>query len=369
MGTKKDTTEAPRFPEHLLAGTVKEREKYFDDFHIAHPHLSSALNKLLDTINNPGKRSIVMVVGPSGVGKSTLYKAAMARVIKNFAPANKAQIPIAGVEAIAPDNSNFDIKDFYIRSLEALREPLIEYKVSYDDNIVFKKDDPNRILRRSLENALKHRAPKAFLIDEAQHFTTVSSGARLVNQMDLIKSMASVSKVLHVMIGTYGLVPFINQSGQLSRRGLDIHLPRYKIESKKDMEKFENIIYSFQRNLPLEKEPDLISNVDLLYKRTIGCVGILKDWLFRAYKEAIEGKKKTLTMDLLKEHAHSIDQCMTMLIEAREYEHYDVESEVKVNEYENLLYNGILPDNKKQKQQNTGNPKPGKRSPHRDQVG
>jgi energy-coupling factor transporter ATP-binding protein EcfA2 len=361
------------FPEHLLSSSISEKVEFFENYHIAHPHLSKAIKEVLDAINNPGKRSLIMVIGPSGVGKSTLFKSVVSNVIRNYVAQNRGQIPIVGVEALAPDSTNFDIKDFYIRSLQALREPLIEYKISYEDDLEIQigKKDVNRELRRSLENALKHRSPKAFLIDEAQHFTKVSSGTRLFNQMDLIKSMASLSKVLHVMIGTYELVPFLNQSGQLSRRGDDIHLPRYKAENKKDMESFENAVYSFQKMVPLEIEPDLMSNIDFLYSRTIGCIGILKDWLSRAFNETVELNKKQLTIDCLKKHAHSIDQCMTMLLEAREYEEYDVESTSKVNEFEKLLYQGIMPeDNGKNKSAGRKNKtKPGIRAPQRDAVG
>ncbi|SCW81938.1 AAA domain-containing protein [Paenibacillus tianmuensis] len=369
----KEKSGAPQFPEELLSSTNDEKEKFFENYHIAHPHLSKAIREVLDVINNSGKRSLIMVVGPSGVGKSTLFKAVVSNVIRNYVAQNKGQIPIVGVEALAPDSSNFDIKDFYIRSLQALREPLIDYKIYYEDDqeINIGKKDVNRELRRSLENALIYRSPKAFLIDEAQHFTKVSSGTRLFNQMDLVKSMASLSKVLHVMIGTYELVPFLNQSGQLSRRGIDVHLPRYKVENKKDMEAFANAVYSFQRIMPLEKEPDLMSNIDFLYSRTIGCVGILKDWLFLAFKDTLLSKKKHLSMDCLKKHAHSIDQCMTMLLEAREYEEYDVETNAKVNEYQMLLYQGIMPEKRDDKNngRGKGNNKPGVRKPERDKVG
>ncbi|SEC41002.1 ATP-binding protein [Paenibacillus sp. GP183] len=371
--TNPNSIEVPRFPEALLSSSIQERVKYFENYQTNHPHLSEARDKLLDAITNPGNRSIVMVCGPSGVGKSTLFKVVRNHIIKNFVQTNKGHIPIVGVEAVAPDNSNFDIRDFYIRSLEALMEPLIEYKIYYEDDIKYSNDDKNRDLRKSLENALKNRAPKAFLIDEAQHFTKVTSGKKLEGQMDLLKSMASLSKVLHVLIGTYELVPFINQSGQLSRREFNIHLPRYRHENKNDMQAFENVIYIFQRNIPLEKEPDLVSHIDYLYEGTIGCVGTLKDWLFKAVKETLESKKKKLTMDCLKKHAYQTDQCMTMLLEARENEDFDVENEIKSAEYRNLLYHGVIPSNKNQSKKNEtntgGNKKPGVRKPTRDPVG
>jgi ABC-type iron transport system FetAB ATPase subunit len=369
--TDPNSIEVPRFPEALLSASIQERVKYFESYQTNHPHLSEAKDKLLDAITNPGNRSIVMVCGPSGVGKTTLFKVVRNHIIKNFIPTNKGHIPIVGVEAVAPDNSNFDIRDFYIRSLEALKEPLIEYKIYYEDEINYRSDDKNRVLRKSLENALKNRSPNAFLIDEAQHFTKVSSGKKLEGQMDLLKSMASLSKVLHVLIGTYELVPFINQSGQLSRREINIHFPRYRHEIEKEMQAFENVVYIFQRNIPLNIEPDLVSHVDYLYEGTIGCIGTLKDWLFQAVKETLESKKKRLNMDCIKKHAYSTDQCMTMLLEARESEDFDVESEVKKSEYRKLLYNGVKPsdENEEQKQQNRGRSQPGRRKPERDRVG
>src|SRR5216117_332484 len=52
------------------------------------------------------------------------------------------------------------------------------------------------------------------------------------------------------------------------------------------------------------------------YERTIGCVGVLKDWLTRALAEAIEQGEKTLSRALLEQHALSVDRCGQMVSEA-----------------------------------------------------
>jgi hypothetical protein len=54
-----------------------------------------------------------------------------------------------------------------------------------------------------------------------------ASGGKLLDQLDWIKSMTNVTGVLHILIGTYELLNFRNLSGQASRRGLDLHFPRY----------------------------------------------------------------------------------------------------------------------------------------------
>ena len=54
------------------------------------------------------------------------------------------------------------------------------------------------------------------------------------------------------------------------------------MEKEGDMEKFVNVLWTFQKLLPLEEEPDLISYSEEFYQRSIGCVGILKDWLLKS---------------------------------------------------------------------------------------
>ena len=67
----------------------------------------------------------------------------------------------------------------------ALDEPLLSDKVGYEIRGIH-RDDQGRLmfertlisldLRRVLEKCLLHRRPRAFLVDEAQHFKKMTSG-------------------------------------------------------------------------------------------------------------------------------------------------------------------------------------------------
>ncbi len=52
------------------------------------------------------------------------------------------------------------------------------------------------------------------------------------------------------------------------------------------------------------------------YERTVGCVGVLKDWLTRVLAEAMERGEKTISRSLLEQHALSVDRCDQMVTEA-----------------------------------------------------
>jgi len=130
-------------------------------------------------------------------------------------------------------------------------------------------------------------AAAAVLIDEAQHFTKIGSGRRLSDQLDCLKSLASLTGCVHVEIGTYELLPCRNLSAQPSRRSLDIYFRRYRVDNPDDVITFQRVIFSFQRHLPLPQEPELWRDWEFCYTHSLGCVGILKDWFARALSDVL----------------------------------------------------------------------------------
>jgi hypothetical protein len=305
------------FPRELLQQPIAERIAYFENYVMPHPQLSEVARELVHAIHQPAGASLILVYGPTGVGKSTLLRKIIKDLIEAALPLmeiDKGYIPVASIEAMAPEYSNFDWKDLYVRALTALQEPMIEQKL--------KRTDSKLKLRHALESALYNRKLDAFFIDEAQNLGKVSSGRKLIDQTDCIKSLANISKTKFVLFGTYELLMLRNLSAQLCRRSQNIHFPRYYVDSEQDQKIFRGIVGSFQVHLPLHEIPNLSENWDFCYERSIGCVGILKDWLSRTLSAVLEkdSNAKTLTLKDLERQAWSLDQCMIMLSEAKEEE-------------------------------------------------
>ena len=234
-------------------------------------------------------------------------------------------MPVVSLEAPAPDSSQFSWKDYYRRALIALEEPLVDRKLTYAAHASFHgacgralSDPivPGIELRLALENGLIHRRPKAFFIDEAQHLAKMKSGRKLQDQLDSIKSLASLTNTVHVLIGTYELLPFRNLSAQLSRRSIDIHFPRYRAERSGDYTAFRNVVFTLQRHLPLPGESDLLLHIEYCYERSIGCVGLVKDWLTRALALAIKQGADAVNLKMLQKTAWPLDQSERMAREA-----------------------------------------------------
>jgi len=318
------------FPRRLLTRPANERLAYFQSYTVAHPRLQETDAALQRAITEPSGSPLIFVYGPTGVGKTTLRLRIEQRLKEAFLKAadpDEGRLPVVSLEAVSPDYGSFNWRDYYTRALLALADPLVERKISEGARVIYRNtlghyvgQTVNNELRHRMEQTLLYRRPSAVLIDEAQHFTKMGSGKKLIDQLDCLKSLASQTGCVHVLIGTYELLPCRNLSAQLSRRSLDIHFPRYRADQAADVAAFQRVVFSFQRHLPLEKEPELWSDWEYLYTHSIGCVGVLKDWFVRALNDALAEGASTLSKKHLERRAWSLDQCEKMVQEVLEGE-------------------------------------------------
>jgi hypothetical protein len=288
---------------------------------LAHPILKAVRTGLLEEIRTTSDQPIHAVVGPTGVGKTTLSENFAQEILLQEQERMRAEpgyIPIARVEVAAPEMSRFDWGGFYKDAMEKLKEPMIERKGT--DLLVRGPRKSLSDLRRAFENCLRNRKTHDLLADEAQHLTRVPHGRHLKDQMETIKSLASRSKVRILLIGTYELLDLLSLNGQTARRTGVLHFRRYRYESGEELRVFQNIMGMFQSRLPIPVEPPLIDQAEMIYLRTLGCVGLLKDWLTRALRRALTAGDAKLTTEHLLASAHPAASLKTMAEEIREGE-------------------------------------------------
>ena len=156
------------------------------------------------------------------------------------------------------------------------------------------------------------------IVDEAQHLAKVPNPRRLLDQLDTIKSMASSSGALFVMVGTYDLMSLLDRNGQLARRTQRIHFPRYDFNRPEHRRAFRNIIAMFESRLPIPSTARLLDHLDFVYSGCIGCIGTLKDWLRRSVAHAIEKGGITLTLDSVR--ATRLENEIRLLVPGKWYQ-------------------------------------------------
>jgi DNA polymerase III delta prime subunit len=317
----------------------------FKDYAVSHTKLAQIDKMLMRAVYEPAGFAHVLVYGPSGVGKTTMMNQITRRLNKEFPKVNGALnkssdnsslMPLLLLEARPSDGTTFNRADYYRTALKLLGESYYERRmlVDIEEEQTWQKKGRSRTktaqfndspeLRQALEDALVRRGVRAVILDEAQHLMKVgrgSSAGKLLDQLDWIKSMTNVTGVLHILIGTYELLSFRNLSAQASRRGLDLHFPRYLFQDEQERQDFQGVLLALLKQVPLQTDLEaLMQHWFYFYERSIGCVGVLKDWFVRAVAAALQDGCDTLSWKRLEEHALSIAQCERMAIEALEGE-------------------------------------------------
>jgi len=277
--------------EQVLRFSTEDRQAYFHQIRLRHPSVSQALADL-KLLSKPGVGSdITLLIGPTGVGKSTVIDTLREQVLKENEGRMRedlAMIPIAVTEAPASGERGFAWRIFYQRLGEALQEPLMSKKqetVLKDGRITVKPVSTSSTvaaLRMASEKALIYRSTSIVVVDEAVHLLRHQQGNAQANHMDALKSLANICGVNIILAGSYDLLKLINMSAQFARRTTIVHFPRYLTGEKEDEKHFAGVVKKLATYLPLEEEVDLSPFATDLHHACLGCVGILKSTLTRA---------------------------------------------------------------------------------------
>lgn len=370
-----------KFPRELLSSDAAARRAFFHKFTIAHPVLIEMKKALLEAIEDADSDTMIVVYGPTGVGKSTLRHAVrkiqcdrMAALLQN----DLTRMDVISEELKAPiPPAFFNWGDNFHHLLESAGEPLVDRKIDPDNlrgSARRNLSSTGPALRRAWENLLKFRKPRVVLLDEAQ-VLTIAPASRLLDQLNVIKSISSQTRIPHVLFGTYKLLPVRNLDGQVSRRGVDLHFTRYT-GSGEHRHGFANTLRNLALAIPFEEPPDLDPYINLFHEKTAGCIGILKVWLERSYSEALRSNACTLGEEHIEKHMPSRDKLTKLFDEIAEGEASVCELQA---EYEVAL-GKVFPKPSAAQEVNdaksdteekpkTARTKPGQRRPERDKIG
>lgn len=254
---------------------------------ISHPRISEVIDEI-EAFESLGANHILMVTGPTGVGKTTLAKTLQTRILKRYAQEmqeNAGLMPVVLIEARATSEMDFNWKLFYSDILEQLEgpegtPPAVAYAVDPISNHVVhplgNSKNTAAGLRKKVELALRARGVRVLMIDEGGHFTNVSE-ARMKRQTDALKSLSNCAGCQIILFGSYDILGVSRLSAQLARRIKEIHFSRYRVDSPDDCLAFNKFIQTVERHANDYFGGLLVENSRVLQTNTLGCIGTLMD--------------------------------------------------------------------------------------------
>lgn len=271
----------------------------------------------------------VLLCGPGGVGKSKVLKVVAERFIRE--EPDRFVVPILLLEPIPPDLGPYLRLDYYRQIINALKDHLLvkELLGKVAHLMAAPKATRGRAgavdwldLREVAEQALLRARVKAVFADEGHRLMQGDGSHSVDAQLEWLKSLTNRTNVLHVLAGPYALFGFRNTSGQLARRGRDVHFQRYHVTSIEERKFFAGAVQYLLERVPLT------CDVEALLKRwrwfaegSVGCIGVLKDWLVDAVTVTLAQGGTILTEEMLTRTMPHPAKRVSLEMEARAGEH------------------------------------------------
>ncbi|WP_372987349.1 ATP-binding protein [Marinobacter sp.] len=364
----------------LFEASDEVRCAYFDSgFVLRHDKLSGVFKDSVTALQERTGKHMIIAAGPTGVGKTTLAKRLTDYVYRELVPQwheDPGCIPCVCVELRMESQAAFDWKELYRQVLVALREPLVDQKskikTSTDHQLGHVMTGGHMSvarLRTEMEQAIKDRKTQVLILDELQHLFKHGTG-KVEQYYDVLKSISSRTGCTLVGVGTYELCFMMDWSAQMNRVTSYIQFPRYDFSSELDQQSFFNAYSGLLAHVPMNLDERLLKpNLEYFYIGCCGCVGILKDWVYRAMKRALASDANSLSQAHFEATMHPLKAIKRMVEEIREGE--DSFCQPDLEEIRRELLGASQMSGAAEQKSKRGRPKgqlPGVRKPGRDPV-
>jgi DNA polymerase III delta prime subunit len=301
----------------------------FKDVTVKHAHLTRVDEQLSLWVEEHTDATHVLLCGPGGVGKSKALTVVAERFTRE--ERDRFVIPILLLEPIPPDLGPYLRLDYYWQIIDALKEHLLvkELVGNVAHLMATPKASRSKLgaidwlkMRAVAEQALIRAQVRAVFVDEGHRLMQGDGSHSVDEQLEWLKSLSNRTKVLHVLAGPYTLFGFRNTSGQLARRGRDIHFARYHVENKEERTAFVATLKYLLERVPLTCDLNaLLSRWRWFAEGCVGCIGVLKDWLVDAVMATLAQKGTSLTEEILTRTMPHPARRLSLEMEARAGEH------------------------------------------------
>lgn len=301
-----------------LSSEAQEALARFRALYVRHPRAESAEQQLLGSLERAlYDHHLTVFVGPTGVGKTRVLDRLSAR-FDGEAEDDPSPDRVGAVRVrLEPHGGAYHPARLDRLILQGLDEPLIDRKVILPGDAAahLSYRGTNEARRRAVLNALRIRRPRMLAVDEAQHLSYLS-GRGIQQALDDFKTIVDNSAVPLLFCGSYELLGFTRLSAQLTRRSEVVAFDCYTGMAG-DWRDFLRVLKHIAATASFDFDPLAKEDAHRLYAGSIGCVGLLVNWVGKALEHALEAGRSAIERPDLAATAWGYGDLRQMLEEAQ----------------------------------------------------
>lgn len=279
--------------EQVLQLPAEQRMVWFSHIQVSHDELTRVARELNELLDPNNEVKIISIIGPTGIGKTTLATNILSGLVEDAATNRKPhEVPVVYVTAPANGEKSMSWKVLYRRIKLAAGELYVDLQRPAevrDGELLAMRSQRQSLaqMREELEVVIKHRNVRVIVIDEAMHLLRFNENTAI---MDTLKSLADIHQTKLVLIGTYQISPLMIEYGQVARRSAILHYKRYlaphsgaksaRVASAAERH-FRDALVRIQNQWPCREVPNLGQAWETLMRSSLGSVGLLKSQLLQ----------------------------------------------------------------------------------------
>lgn len=242
---------------------------------VRHPKYEQSLNLSYSHLAMAQEGSVVVLAGPTRVGKTTVTNALKPMLARSRQ--GGSSVPLVRVDATTTDQGFMSTKYLKIRLLQELGHPLFHSSARYQPRLSMSESSAQLMLNKAIE-ALGTRF---IIIDEAHHLLETKNSRLVGSALDNIKCLGNECGVVVLLSGGYRLLGTCFDSAHLNGRLALVNFSRYRPIAA-EVHHFDMILMTLDEFLPWGSGDSLVRHRDLIYEGSLGCYGLIQGWAMRA---------------------------------------------------------------------------------------
>lgn len=281
-----------------------KRMQDFQHAIIGHPHFEKAFVRVMSLIEEPTDSELAVVIGPIGVGKSTLRQYVKQAILEQHSVGMKINprlLPVAEVSTPIPYTGELNWCEMYRRILSELDERAcnLEGGLSGHPPGTSMCTGWHRMglgeMRERVGAVCRSRGVRVLLIDDAQYIVRGANWRRLQRQAEILRELAKRTGTFVVLLGTYHLVRLLTFNTAGRRHFALVYFPQYRRDVPDEWRHFKKTVRMLRSKVTLQKSLNLVQSAEILHQGSAGCIGILKSWLTAACAHALRDHGVAIT--------------------------------------------------------------------------